>query len=443
MTESAPGRPRREVESLADRARRAIPGGINSANRRAPELEDLVVVRTEGAHFWDAAGSEYLDMFCAGGPVILGHSFDAVDQVARDRTRHLDQPGVGRTDLEVELAELIGTHVPSADRVLLTMSGSEATYHALRLARAATGRSKVVKFEGCYHGWHDSVALGFSLDAASGRTRPMSEGSMSAVLDATVVLDFNDSAGVRAALADRDVAAVIVEPIAHNVGCLMPADGFLQSLREACTETGTVLVFDEVVTGFRHGLGGYQAISDVVPDLTALGKAIANGYPIAALAGRAELMDAFSTCVSGSVLFAGTYNGHPVSTAAAIATIEVLAQAPVYDHIFMLGEQLRVGLDEVFARHDTPVDVAGFGSVYVTYFRSDGTRAETFSDLASVDAAGLVDYRRELVRRGIFEFPVNLKRCHVSFAHTSADVTRVLDVADTVLRQRTTRTKEP
>jgi glutamate-1-semialdehyde 2,1-aminomutase len=435
----SPGR----VDSLADRARRVIPGGINSANRRSPELEDLVVVRTDGARFWDATGREYLDMFCAGGPVILGHCCPAVDEPALARTRHVDQAGVGRTDLEIELAERIVRHIPSAERVLLTMSGSEATYHALRVSRAVTGRSKVVKFEGCYHGWHDSVALGFSLDPEGAKTRPMSDGSLPAVLDSTVVLELNDSAAVRATLAGHDVAAVIVEPIAHNIGCIMPADGFLQTLRDACTDTGTVLVFDEVVTGFRHGLGGYQAICGVLPDLTTIGKAMANGYPIAALAGRADLMDEFSTELGGSVLFAGTYNGHPASVAAAVATIDVLSETRVYDHIYALGEQIRTGLGEVFSRHNVPVDIAGFGSVYVAYFRSDVDPVVRFADLASHDAAGFVSYRRELVRQGIFEFPVNLKRSHVSFAHTTADVARLLDVADSVLSQKESGYKEP
>lgn len=420
------------VDGLADRARRAIPGGINSANRRAPDLEDLVVTRAEGAHFYDAAGRDYLDMFCAGGPIILGHACAEVDQAAFERTRHLDLAGVGRTDLEVELAELLTTHVPSAERALLTMSGSEATYHALRLARAVTGRSKIIKFEGCYHGWHDAVAVGFSLDQEN-RSRSMSAGSMPAVVDETVVFSFNDAAGVRVALADRDIAAVIVEPIAHNVGCILPVEGFLQGLRAACSEAGSVLIFDEVVTGFRHGLGGYQAICGVVPDLTTLGKAMANGHPIAALVGRADLMEAFSTSTLGSVLFAGTYNGHPASVAAAIATIESLDHEPVHDHISKLGEQMRIGLAAVFAANHMPVQVAGVGSIYATYFQK-GHDVTSFADLASHDATAFITFRRGLVQRGIFEFPVNLKRSHLSYAHTSADVGRVLEAADGVLR---------
>jgi len=419
---------------LASRARRVIPGGINSANRRAPDLEDLVVARTDGAYFYDTAGREFLDMFCAGGPIILGHGCTDVDRSASERSRHLDLAGVGRSDLEVELAELIAVHVPSAERVLLTMSGSEATYHALRLARAVTGRSKIVKFEGCYHGWHDSVAIGFSLNQREERRGRMSAGSLVGVLDETEILDFNDASAVRTALADRDVAAVIIEPIAHNVGCMMPADGFLQALRSACTDSGTVLIFDEVVTGFRHGLGGYQAISGVTPDLTTLGKAIANGYPIAALVGRADLMDGFSTTVDGSVLFAGTYNGHPGSVAAAIGTIDFMTEVPVHAHVFELGERMRAGLREVFSRYGIAIQVAGFGSVYVAYFLAGTGGVATFADLAMHDAARFVAFRRELVQRGIFEFPVNLKRSHISYAHTDADVSRVLGAADDILR---------
>ena len=204
--------------------------------------------------------------------------------------------GVGVTPVEIELAERLVDVVPSLEKVLLTATGSEATFHALRLARTVTGRRHVIKFQGCYHGWHDSVAMNVISPAERvGGKDPLSQGILPEVLDATIVCRFNDADDVERALTDHDVAAIILEPIPHNIGAVLPKPGFLERLRELATKHGTVLVFDEVITGFRHGLGGYQAIAGVTPDLTTLGKAMANGWPVSALGGKAELMDLFST----------------------------------------------------------------------------------------------------------------------------------------------------
>jgi glutamate-1-semialdehyde 2,1-aminomutase len=261
--------------------------------------------------------------------------------------------------------------VPSVERVLLTMTGSEATFHALRLARTATGRRHVLKFQGCYHGWHDSVAMNvISTPERMGGQDPISGGILPEVLEATIVVPFNDAAAVQRALeAHRnDVAAIIVEPIPHNVGALLPVPGFLERLRELATLHGTVLIFDEVITGFRHTLGGYQQLCGVTPDLTTLGKAMANGWPISALGGRGDLMDQFSTTPGHPAFFAGTFNGHPAMVAAALATIDKLQREPVHEHVFRLGALARKGLTEVFDSLDVPAVVTGFGSVFVTYF---------------------------------------------------------------------------
>ena len=266
----------------------------------------------------------------------------------------------------------------------------------------------------------------------------MSKGSIPEVIDATIVCRFNDADEVERALVDHDVAAIILEPIPHNIGAVLPLPGFLERLRELATKHGTVLIFDEVVTGFRHALGGYQSIAGVTPDLTTMGKAMGNGWPISALGGKAELMDMFSTTPGHPVFFAGTFNGHPPTTAAALATIDKLQREPVHEHVFALGERTRQGLRELYARLGVTAHVSGFGSIFVTYFL-EGTPT-SYDDLLANDVDLFTGYRRELMNHGIFELPLNLKRSHFSWAHTDDDVDRLLEATEeavqTVLARR-------
>ncbi|GAB1511315.1 aspartate aminotransferase family protein [Actinophytocola sp. KF-1] len=420
---------------LPERARQVIPGGVNSGQRNVPGLSDLVIARARGASFWDADGREYTDYHAAFGPPLLGHADAEVDAAVAETARDLDLCGVGVTEGEVALAETLTELVPSFERVLLTSTGSEATFHALRVARAATGRRLVVKFQGCYHGWHDSVSLNvISAPDRVGRHDPISTGILPEVLDATLVLRFNDVAAVRETFARHgaDIAAVIVEPVPHNVGCLLPDQSFLAALREECTSHGSVLVFDEVITGVRHGLGGWQEISGITPDLTTMGKAIANGYPIGALGGRADLMDLFSSRPGAPVFFAGTYNGHPAVVAAALATLDKLRREPVHEHVFRLGERVRTELTALYRELAVPAVVAGYGSVFVTYFMAD--RPKSYDDLLANDTAMFVGYRRRLLDHGIFELPLNLKRSHISYAHTDDDVDRLLAATEAAVR---------
>ncbi|MGI8973366.1 MAG: aspartate aminotransferase family protein [Gaiella sp.] len=412
---------------LAGRAAAVIPGGVNSGQRRVPGLEELVITATSGSTFPDGEGRVFTDYHAAFGPPLLGHNDPDVDAAAAAAGRSVGLMGVGVTPVEIELAERLVAAVPSLEKVLLTVTGSEATFHALRLARTATGRRHVIKFQGCYHGWHDSVAMNVITPAESvGSKHPLSGGILPEVIAATIVCPFNDAAAVERALDehDGDVAAIILEPIPHNIGAVMPVPGFLERLRELATKHGTVLVFDEVITGFRHGLGGYQAIAGVIPDLTTLGKAMANGWPVSALGGKAELMDLFSTTPGQPAFFAGTFNGHPATTAAALATIEKLEREPVHEHVFRLGERTRTGLARLYERLGVPAVVAGFGSVFLTYFLEGPV--ERYDDLLRNDVDLFVGYRRELMRDGIFELPLNLKRSHVSYAHTDDDVDRLL-----------------
>lgn len=418
-----------EAHIWSERARRVIPGGINSGHRQGPGLEDLVVVAADGSTFTDIDGHTYTDYHAAFGPLLLGHNDADVNRAFHDGIHRLDLAGVAITPVEVELAEKLVELVPSFERVILTVTGSEATSHAVRLARAATGRKYIIKFQGCYHGWNDYLAMNVMTPADRlGQKDPLSAGVLHEVTDATVVVPFNDLPALECALeaAPGQVAAVILEPIQHNVGAVLPGDGFLVGVRDLCTRHGVVLIFDEIITGFRHGLGGFQSIVGVVPDLTVMGKAMANGYPISVVGGRAELMDQFSTVRGGGAFVAGTFNGHPDLASAALETIRKIEREPVHDHLFHLGDRARKGLREAFAHLEVPAVVSGFGSIFVTYFL-DATDVVRYEDLVANDAQLFEGYRRELMQYGIFELAMNLKRSHISYAHTEADIDRLVE----------------
>lgn len=422
-------------QRTAAEARRVIPGGVNSAQRALTGMENVVITRSAGSRLWTSEGAELIDFHGAYGPPILGHNDPDVDAAVATALRRLDNPGVGVTPDEIGLAERIVESFPSVEQVLFTNSGSEATFHALRLARTATGRRKVIKFQGCYHGWHDSVAMNVISPADRvGGPDPLSQGILPEVLEATIVLPFNDSVAVAKALQDNagEVAAIIVEPIAHNVGALLPADGFLAELRRLATVHGVVLVFDEVICGFRHSMSGYQGIAGVTPDLTTMGKAFANGYPIAALGGRADLMQQFSTTPGQPAFFAGTYNGHPAMAAAAIATVDKLRKEPVYEHLFRLGDLVRDRLRDLYKGLGLDVVVSGYGSVFVTYFM-DGP-VNDYRDLLRNDAELFTQYRVEQLADGVLEVPLNLKRSNLSYAHTEDDIDRLLTATERSVR---------
>ena len=417
-------------EELTRRAQQVMPAGVNSSNRVMPW--PLAVVGAAGAHFTDADGREYLDYHAAFGPLVLGHNHPAVNAAVQQALTRVDLIGAGVTDLEVDLAEKLCAHIPVADQVLLTNSGSEATYIALRLARAVTGRRRVVKFQGGYHGWHDAIALNvLSAPDKVGRPDPLSRGSLDEVLDLTTVLPFNDSEALRETFARTgdEIAAVIVEVIPHNIGCVLPRPEFLDTARALTRETGALLIFDEVVTGFRHALGGYQSLCGVTPDLATFAKAMANGFPIAALAGRSEFMAEFGP--GRGVFYAGTYNGHPVGVAAALATIAALEDGTVHQHSAALASHAADGLQKIADGLGIELTVARFGSVFVPYFLSGPI--ESYTDLLRSDNARDVWFRRQMCEEGIFMVPTALKRNHVSAAHTARDIDRTLDTAQRVL----------
>src|SRR5215218_824285 len=326
-------------EALLEAAAEVIPGGVNTCRRRSEPR--ICFRRGDGAYLEDLDGRRFIDYHAAYGAIFLGHSQPAVNERVALAMQRTVLFGVGVTEAEVELARKIVEHVPSVEQVVVCNSGSEATYHAIRLARGVTGRERIVKFQGCYNGFHDYVLRNvLSPPELVGRRDPQSAGMLAAAVDATLVCRFNDLEDVRSTLERNagDVAAVILEPIGHNSPGLLPDPGFLAGLRRACDEHGCLLIFDEVITGFRHGLGGYQALAGVLPDLTTLGKAIANGFPLAAVGGRRELMERYTTSAAGDVHYGGTYNGGGAAVAAGLATIELLEDGSVHRHVFDLGE---------------------------------------------------------------------------------------------------------
>jgi glutamate-1-semialdehyde 2,1-aminomutase len=419
--------------ALLERAKAVTPGGVNTARRKIDP--PLCLKWGHGGHVEDLDGNLYIDYHAAYGAILLGHSYPAVNERVRGLMDDQVLFGVGTTEVEVEVAEKIVQHVPCADQAAMCGSGSEATFHAIRLARAVTGRKKIVKFQGLYHGFHDYVLRNvMSAPSRIGQRDPMSAGMLDEAVDATIVCRYNDGENVREAFAREgdQIAAIIVEPIAHNSPSILPLDDFLQDLREICDANGALLIFDEVITGFRHGLGGYQAICGVTPDLATFAKAIANGYPMAAVAGRRDLMEQFNTTANGPVTFAGTYNGGAIAMAAALATIETLEREPVHEHIFKLGDRMRDGLRRITEELGVPALISGYGSLYVMLFMDGPLRS--YDDVVRNDHEFFVAYRKQLVSRGVLEMPENIGRNHIMYSHTEDDVDRSLEVAREALR---------
>jgi glutamate-1-semialdehyde 2,1-aminomutase len=417
---------------LFNAARAVIPGGVNSFSRALDP--PIVVRRAEGAYLYDADGRRYLDYHAAFGPIVLGHCHPAVNRAVADAIQCVDLVGIGVTELETKLAEMVHRHVPSADLVQFCNTGTEATYNAVRLARAVTGRTKLLKFQGCFHGSHDYLAMNvITPPERMGQKDPGSAGMLAESVAHTLIAEFNNLEQVRSIIATegRDLAAIILEPVQHNIGCVMPKQEFLAGLRQIATENGIVLIFDEVITGFRHDIGGFQRVCGIKPDLTTFGKAMANGFPCAAICGRADLMSNFCTG-GGKALFAGTYNGHPVAMAAGIATIAELESGEAYRHMFDLGGKVRSGLNEICQRIGVPAFIAGFGSIFTIYFMEGPVNS--YTDLLRnnnrLDAA----FRRELIARGILVHPTPLKRNHICAAHSQADIDFTMETAEAALR---------
>jgi glutamate-1-semialdehyde 2,1-aminomutase len=426
----------RESEKLLQHNKHYIPGGVVSVNR-AVEPE-IAFAKGEGSRIWDVDGNEYIDYHAAFAPHFLGHNDPYVNEAVIGALREgTSLFGSGTTVLEGRLAELICENVPAVESVQLLNSGSEATYQALRLARAVTDRKHIVKMQGGYNGWHNDVSCNLmtSLNELGPRRSP-GEYEFHAISAGIPVehqrlvhsINFNDLESARFVCEKYPIAAFIVEPILQNIGIVKPDPGYLSGLRELADEFGFVLIFDEVKTGFRHAIGGYASIAEVNPDLVVYGKAIANGYPMAVLGGRGELMDRFVDRVaSNRVLLAGTYNAHPVPTAAAIATIErlLMNDGEVYRYVEILGDMMQRGVERIAAELGIKAVVARQGSALCLYFMDHLPR--DWHDIAMHhDFEFDAEFRRMLVERGIFVFPLATKQWSICAAHTKADIEKTL-----------------
>lgn len=422
---------------MFERARKSMAGGVSSNFRMFGQPHPLFFTRGSGARVYDVDGNEYLDFTLSQGPLVLGHSHQAVlEKVFSEMSR--GQLYAGQHQLELELAERLQKLIPCADLIRFTNSGSESVQATLRLARAYTGRDKYIKFEGHYHGWFDNVLVSLhpSIETAGPRDAPQkvleTRGQAPSVLDDLVVLPWNDLALLEKIFAQNggEIAAVVTEPIMCNNGCVEPARGFLQGLRDLCDEYRAVLIFDETITGFRLGLGGAQAFYQVTPDLAIFGKALGSGFPISLFAGRRDLMRMIA---DGEVMHAGTYNSNNPSIAAAAATLEVLEEGgkELYDRMFGLGLKLRDGLNEVARGENHSVLMSGPGPMFHMAFTSS-REIKDYRDCLASDSAkysrfakGMLDRGVRLIGRGIW---------YISAAHRSADIDFALGCAGDVLR---------
>jgi glutamate-1-semialdehyde 2,1-aminomutase len=389
-------------------------------------VDPIFVERGEGCELVDVDGNRYLDWVSSWGPLILGHAHPAVLAALGEATARGTSYGAA-TEAEVELAEEVAARVPSVEMVRMTSSGTEAAMSAVRLARAVTGREVVVKFAGAYHGHSDGLlAEGGSGLATLGV--PATLGVTAAQAAATVVVPWNDPAAVSAALREHDVAALLAEPVAANMGVVPPADGFLEFLREATTQAGSLLVFDEVITGFRVARGGAQELYGVEPDLTVLGKVIGGGLPAAAYAGPRELMERVAP--AGDVYQAGTLSGNPLAVAAGLATLREL-DATAYERLGALTDRLSAGLRSLAAEH--PLQVATAPGL-VTLFFSESP-IWNFTDAAACDLEAHARFCRAMLDRGTYPPPSQFEAWFVSLAHDEATVDRTLEAAAASLRE--------
>lgn len=415
------------------RAEKVLPGGHLSPSRKLGQ--PYAFVRAEGAYLFDADGHRHTDFHCGFGAHVLGHGHPAIRDRVFEVAQRMDLMGAGITDLEVEVAEALVGFIPCAEQIAFCNSGSEATYHALRLARAATGRKRIIKFQGGYHGWHDYVAMnGQTARERIGQFDPMSDGILHAAAEYTAVLPYNDADAVEQYLKAHpgDVAAIIVEPIAHNMGAVAATDAFLKDLRSLTRDHGVVLIFDEVITGFRHALGGYQSIVGVTPDLATFGKAASSGYPVGFIAGKRELMHLIGLTGPRGVFMGGTCNGTPSTLAAVQATLEELARPGTYEKLFESGDYMRAQLNAIVQRLGIPAQSAGYGSAWLLYFFEGPYRQ--YTDLLRNDDARDMAFRRRLIeQRHIFQ-PMQLKRLYLSTAHTREILDESLGVIEDVLK---------
>ena len=420
-------------QRLFNAAKKVIPGGVNSPVRayKAVGGTPVFIDHAHGAYIYDTDGKEYIDYVCSWGPMILGHAEPMVVAAVRAAAGQGLSFGAPTT-METKLAELICSAVASVEQVRMVNSGTEATMSAIRLARGFTGRDKIIKFEGCYHGHAD----GLLVKAGSGALTlgvPTSPGVPAAMAEHTLTLEFNNLEQVTTVFDEvgEQLAAVIVEPVAGNMNCVPPKSGFLGGLRNLCDQYNTVLIFDEVMTGFRVAAAGAQALYSVTPDLTTLGKVVGGGLPVGAFGGRAEIMAHLAP--QGAVYQAGTLSGNPLAMAAGIATLQQVLEAGFYERLGKRLDRLIEGLRSVASDTDIPLTTNHVGTMFGLFF----TEADTVSSFADVMACDTVRFGRffhGMLEAGIYLAPSAFEAGFISSAHGNSEIDRTLESARQVLK---------
>ncbi len=407
------------------RAIESIPGGVNSPVRacKAVKSDPIFFERGEGPYLIDVDGNVYIDYVCSWGPLILGHAHPEVTAAIYSVSKKGTSFGAP-TWQEVELAELIKSCIPSIEKVRLVNSGTEATMSAIRLARAYTGRKKIIKFEGCYHGHVDSLLV----KAGSGLATfgiPASPGIPEELTKHTISLPYNDFEAVKQAFKEqgKEIAAVIVEPVAANMGVIPPKEGFLELLRELTSEHGSLLIFDEVITGFRLGISGAQGAFGITPDLTCLGKIIGGGLPVGAYGGKAEIMEMVAP--EGPVYQAGTLSGNPIAVAAGLATLRELQKPGTYEKLEALAKLLEEGLKEILEELKLPYRVHRVASMLTLFFTDK--EVIDFETALSSDTEKFARFWQEMVKRGVYLPPSQFEAWFVSLAHGEEEIEDTLE----------------
>ena len=417
-------------EYLFEQSQHVIPGGVNSPVRAFKSVggTPLFFKRGQGAYVWDADDKRYIDYVGSWGPMIVGHCHPAVVTAVQDAAAQ----GLGfgaPTAAELEMAELLCKLLPSMEMVRLVSSGTEATMTAIRLARGFTGRSRIIKFEGCYHGHSD----GLLVKAGSGALtfgQPSSSGVPAEIAALTTVLDYNDVAGLERTFAamGSEIAAVIVEPVAGNMNLILPKREFLDALRALCTKHGAVLILDEVMTGFRVSLQGAHGHYSIKPDLVTLGKVMGGGLPAAAFGGRRDIMQCLAPL--GAVYQAGTLSGNPVAVAAGLATLKLVQQPDFYEHLSVLARQLTDGLEKVAKQHGVDFSAQSIGGMFGLYFRA--TPPTSYAEVMTCDKEAFNRFFHAMLNEGIYMAPSAFEAGFVSAAHTSADIEQTIAAASKI-----------
>ena len=415
-------------EALFERAQTRIPGGVNSPVRafKAVGGTPRFMERSDGAYIFDADGNKYIDYVLSWGPMIMGHNHPQV----RDAVVQTAQDGLSfgcPTEIEIELAERLCDLVPSLEQVRMTSSGTEATMSAIRLARGATGRDKIIKFEGCYHGHSDSLLI----KAGSGALTfgvPSSPGVPDVLAQHTVTLPFNDLSALKEAfdqLGD-EIACVITEPVTGNMNCILPEPGYLEGMRELCSEHGAILIFDEVMTGFRFGTHCAQGHLEIDPDLTCLGKVIGGGMPVGAFGGKKDIMAHISPL--GPVYQAGTLSGNPVAMASGLATMDIISQPNFYDDLFRHTTELCEGLQQVANEIGIPFTTNHMGSMFGFFFTED-EKVTQYPQVIGANVERFNKFFHLMLNEGVYLAPASFEAGFMSSAHTDDDIADTIDAA--------------